>query len=104
MFTAPVFLASETPRGPYQAWENYDFYAHPPEAGLDRPSQLSWQRYGALAPASGGGPGAIPLVCERADAYADLPASVRRYLEAEAPTWTRPPADLDEVARLQAPE
>ena len=33
--------------------------------------------------------------------YADLPASMREYLESDARLWLEPPKDIAEVRRLQ---
>jgi hypothetical protein len=41
------------------------------------------------------------LVAWRVDRYSDLPASIREYLESEAPMWKAPPRDLAEIRALQ---
>ena len=56
-------------------------------------------RYGDLA--GGAQKTIMHLVAWRVDRYADLPASIRDYLEAEAPMWKEPPRDIEEIRKLQ---
>jgi hypothetical protein len=44
------------------------------------------------------------LITWRIEDYGDVPESLRAYIEAEAPLWMNPPADLDEIRALQAEE
>ncbi|MEQ8403693.1 MAG: DUF1838 family protein [Oceanicaulis sp.] len=102
VFTAPVFIDFPIPgsEARIQAWENYDFFIHP-EGTVEEPHQLSWARTGRLAPWAGGGEAVFHLITWRVEAYDDLPQTMRSYVEAEAPLWMNPPADLAEIRALQ---
>ncbi|MCC5980932.1 MAG: DUF1838 family protein [Oceanicaulis sp.] len=102
VFTAPVFLDFPIPgtEARYEAWENYDFFVTP-DADISHPLTLSWARYGALPAWAGGGPAIIHMVSWRLDRFEDVPERFRAYIEAEAPLWMQPPADLDEIRQLQ---
>jgi hypothetical protein len=100
MFSAPLFLDFPMAGGArYQAFENYDFFVAPAAAGLKHPYQISWVRYGDLA--GGTQKTIMHLVAWRVDRYADLPASIRDYLETEGRLWMQPPTDLAEIRALQ---
>ncbi len=102
VFTAPVYLDLPLPDGArYQAFENYDFFAPMPHRG-GAANQLSWVRYGDAPGFAGGGKSIMHLVTWRIDRYADVPQTMRDYIEASAPLWKAPPADLAEIRRLQA--
>jgi hypothetical protein len=104
MFTAPVYLDFPTPNGGrYQAFENYDFMVQPRNSGVNVPNQLSWLRTGPLPASLGGGQSVMHLVSWRVDRYADLPKTIRDYVETDAPLWKLPPRDLTEIRKLQAP-
>lgn len=104
-FTAPVYLDFPLPGGAgrYQAFENYDFVVQPVGAGVSVPNQLSWIRTGPLPPDLGGGQSVMHLVSWRVDSFADLPETIRSYVEADAPLWRAPPVDLADIRRLQQP-
>jgi len=101
IFSAPLFLAFDTPRGRYEAFEHYDFFLQPEGAG--QPYQLSWLRYGDLPPFLGPGKSIVHLVSWRVSSFAELPPSIRAYVEAEARLWLEPPKDLEEIRALQQP-
>lgn len=101
VYSAPLFLNLETPRGLYQAFEHYDFFIQPPDA--DQPYQLSWIRYGDLPPWAGAGKSIVHLVSWRVGSFKELPATIREYVSKEAPLWLGPPEDLAEIRRLQQP-
>ncbi|WP_448518102.1 DUF1838 family protein [Rhodoflexus sp.] len=102
VFTSPVFLDWDTPRGKYEAYENYDFYYFPKETKLEHRFQLSWVRYGDLPPFFGQGKkGIIQLVCYRIDDFEKIPEPIRSHIRNEAPLWLNPPRDLTEIAQLQ---
>lgn len=105
VFTAPVFIDFPIPNSEsrVQAWENYDFFFHP-EGAVEEPHQLSWARTGRLPAWAGGGEAVMHLITWRIEAYADLPDTMRSYVEAEAPLWMNPPADLAEIRALQEGE
>ena len=102
IWTAPVFLDFTTPRGKYEAYENYDFFYTPSLKTTKEKYQLTWERYGDIPAAIGGGKGIIHLVCYRVDRIEDLPSDVfKRYLKEKAPMWLNPPKDLAEIAEMQ---
>ncbi len=102
IFSAPLFLDLETPRGRYQAFEHYDFFLQP--AGNPQPNQLSWVRYGDLPPFLGPGKAIVHLVSWRVDSFEELPATIRGYVEQHATLWLQPPKDMAEIRALQNPE
>lgn len=104
-FTAPLFLDIPLPSGSrMQVFENYDFFIHPARARLSEPHQLSWMRTGPLPPWAGGRAAVMHLTTWRVERWADVPASMRDHVEARAPLWRTPPADLAEIRRLQSGE
>jgi hypothetical protein len=42
------------------------------------------------------------LITWRIDAYDDVPATLRDYIETDAPLWRAPPTGIDDIRRLQA--
>jgi hypothetical protein len=101
VFSSPLFLNMETPRGKYEAYENYDFVYHPAERDPAARHQLIWNRFGDLPAFVGKGRAVIQMVGWRADRFEDLPASIREYIRTEAPMWMQPPKDLEEIRSLQ---
>lgn len=101
VYSSPLFLNMETPRGKYEAYENYDFVYHPGEADPAAKFQLVWNRFGDLPPFAGKGRSVIQMVGWRVDRFEDLPASIRDYVKAEAQLWMAPPKDLAEIRQLQ---
>jgi len=91
----------ETPRGHYEAYENYDFVYHPGETNPAAKHQLVWNRLGDLPAFVGKGRAVIQMVGWRVDRFEDLPASIREYVRTEAPMWMQPPKDLEEIRSLQ---
>lgn len=101
-FSAPLFLDFPGRDGKrMQAFENYDFFVHPSDSGVQHPYQISWLRYGELG--SGIGPSVMHMVAWRIDRYEDLPASIRDYLERDGKLWRAPPRDMAEIRELQQP-
>ena len=99
-FSAPLFLDLPLPSGSrVQAFEHYDFFHQGAAPGITHPYQISWLRFGDLP--AGLGKGVMHMVSWRVDRYADLPASIRGYLETEARQWLEPPRDIAEIRRLQ---
>ncbi|MEM8987492.1 MAG: hypothetical protein AAGC95_12295 [Pseudomonadota bacterium] len=100
--TAPLYLDFPIPGtgARYQAFENYDFFIQTAE-GVAEPHQLSWVRYGDLSPALGGGAAIMHLITWRIEAYEDIPAPMRDWVEDAAPLWRAPPENLDDIRRLQ---
>ena len=102
VFSAPLFLDFPTPSGArYQAFENYDFFIQR-EGGASIANQLSWVRYGDAPPWAGGRAAIMHLVTWRIDRYADVPATLRDYIETDAPLWRAPPEGIEDIRRLQA--
>lgn len=99
-FSAPLFLDIPLPGGArMQTFEHYDFFHQGAAPGIQHPYQISWLRFGDLP--AGLGRGVMHMVSWRVDRYADLPASIRSYLETEAKLWLEPPKDIAEIRRLQ---
>ena len=101
VFSSPLFLNMETPRGKYEAYENYDFVYHPAEKDPAAKHQLIWNRFGDLPAFVGKGKAVIQMVGWRVDRFEDLPSSIREYVRTDAPLWMAPPKDLDEIRALQ---
>ena len=85
IISTPLFLNFDTPRGKYEAYENYDFWLHLPHKSAIERYQLNWNRFGDLPPFMGRGKGVMQLLAYRIEKYADLPATIRDYLEKSAP-------------------
>ncbi len=99
-FSAPLFLDLPLPSGArMQAFEHYDFFNQDSAPGIEHPYQISWLRFGDLP--AGLGKGVLHMVSWRVDRYADLPTSIRDYLESEARLWLEPPRDIAEIRQLQ---
>ena len=99
-FSAPLVLDIPMPSGArLQSFEHYDFFDHRDAKGVNKPYQISWLRFGDLP--AGLGKGVMHMVTWRVDRYADLPASIREYLESDARLWLEPPKDIAEIRRLQ---
>lgn len=105
VYTAPVYLDFPIPGSGarYQAFENYDFFVQP-ETAVSEPHQLSWVRYGPAPRWAGGADVIMHMITWRIDDFADIPEGLRSHIEAEAPLWREPPADLAEIRALQAGE
>ncbi|MBC7448755.1 MAG: DUF1838 family protein [Hymenobacteraceae bacterium] len=102
VFSIPLFLNIETPRGKYEAYENYDFIVPAVRSKKEVPRyQLSWNRFGDLPPAFGTGKGVMQLVCRRVEKFSDLPAAIQTYITTEAPLYREAPRDMAEVRELQ---
>ena len=106
IYTVPLFLDFPIPGSDtrYQTFENYDFVIPQDE---DQPGIITFMRYGPLpefAQKDGITMGAMHMTTWRISNYEDVPESLRSYIEADAPLWKTPPADLADIRRLQAPE
>lgn len=99
-FSTPVFLNFPTPRGKYEAYENYDFFINPKSKSTKDKYTLTWNRYGDLPPFLGGGKGVIQLVSYRVDKFEDLPVKWQNYLKNKYPLWSKPPKDVAEIMEL----
>jgi hypothetical protein len=104
-YTAAVFLDFPLPSGArYEAWENYDFFIHDSDSGVDRPHQMTWQRYGDLPAWAGGGKAIYHLLSWRVDRHEDFPEQLLKWAKETKPMWLQPPADLDEIRAIQQGE
>lgn len=101
VFSSPVFLNFESPRGKYEAYENYDFFVAPSQKITKQKYQLTWNRYGDLPPFLGGEKGVIQLVCYRVDKFEELPEVLKKHITEKAPLWMNPPKDLEEIKNIQ---
>ncbi|MEM6809764.1 MAG: hypothetical protein AAGA41_10980 [Pseudomonadota bacterium] len=100
LFTAPLYLDFETPRGRYQTFENYDFFA---PGGNPRDGFILFIRYGdAPAWAEGTDKIVMHMTTERFESLDAVPESFRAWVSDNAPLWLQPPADMDEIENLQA--
>ncbi len=101
MFSTPVFLNFETPRGKYEAYENYDFLISGDAKNPKDKYQLFWNRYGDNPAFAGGGKGVIQLVSYRLDNFEDIPDNLKNYIKEKKPLWVNPPKDMAEIAEMQ---
>jgi hypothetical protein len=81
------------------AFEHYDFFLQPNRGKVTYPQQISWLRFGELP--AGIGAGVMHMVAWRVSSYADLPASIREYIDTEAPLWQAPPKNLADIRAMQ---
>jgi hypothetical protein len=101
VYSAPLFLNLKTPKGKYEAYENYDFYLHPGDKKGKAKYQLSWNRFAGGKAWMGPGKTMAQMVGWRTSNFADLPEVLRTYIENEAPLWKAPPKNLEEIRELQ---
>lgn len=99
LFSAPLFLDMETPRGRYQTFEHYDFY-YPPADDLDS-SYITFVRYGDAPAWADADKAVMHMSTRRLSSYEAVPAAFRAWIEKEMPLWREPPATLDEIRALQ---
>ncbi|RKR15210.1 uncharacterized protein DUF1838 [Maribacter vaceletii] len=101
VYNASVFLDFPLPSGTqYQAWENYDFFIHP-EATVEEPHQMSWQRYGKLPKWAGDGHAIIQLYSWRVESHEEFPSNLLNWAKEVKPKWLNPPKDVAEIRALQ---
>jgi hypothetical protein len=102
VFTTPVNYTMPVTEDGSQwepVWENYDFI----ERRDNDPVQYDglWSGAFPLPAATGGGRSSMHAYFHRYDRYADLPESIRTFVEEYATLWREPPRDLDEIRELQ---
>ena len=102
VYSAPLFLNFDTPRGKYEAYENYDFIYTPNATNTIDKYQMTWVRYGAKAPFAGAGNGIIQLVAHRVDTWDELPQALKNYINDKAPMWKAPPQNEQEIKDIQS--
>jgi hypothetical protein len=100
-FAAPVFLNFETPRGKYEAYENYDFVLNHSEKDGQKRNQLFWVRYGDMAPFFGTGKAIIQLASYRVDSFDALPEKLKKRVREQDTMWLEPPKSVEEIRELQ---
>lgn len=82
------------------SFEMYEFWVTPRRARL-RPSATLTLTLVNWHPIGQGKPVYTHRTSWRVDRYADLPASIRQYIETRAPLYREPPRDFAEIERLQ---
>ncbi len=82
------------------SFEMYEFWVTPRRAKL-RPSATLTLTLVNWHPIGQGKPVYTHRTSWRVDRYADLPASIREYIETKAPLYREPPRDFAEIERLQ---
>ncbi|MEZ5474606.1 MAG: hypothetical protein R3E72_06325 [Steroidobacteraceae bacterium] len=97
-----VFSAANTRQGQdgTGSYEMYEFWVLPKSSGIKPSATLTltlvnWQPIGK------GKPVYTHRTSWRVDRYADLPASLRDYIDTKAPLYREPPRDMAEIERLQ---
>jgi hypothetical protein len=86
VFSAPLFLDIPMPSGNrLQSFEHYDFFDHGDAKGMI--SLIKSVGCVSVISRPDFGKGVMHMVTWRVDRYADLPASMREYLESEARLW-----------------
>jgi hypothetical protein len=96
-FSAPNARESADGTG---SFEMYEFWVTPRRAKL-QPSATLTLTLVNWHPIGQGKPVYTHRTSWRVDRYADLPASIREYIEAQAPLYREPPRDFAEIERLQ---
>jgi len=99
--STPLFLNRETPRGKYEAYENYDFFLRAAEQEPRRRYQMAWNRFADQPAFLGPGRAMLQMIGWRVDRFDDLPSTIRDCIVQDAPMWKEPPKDLDEIRALQ---
>ncbi|MCX8020206.1 MAG: hypothetical protein N2747_06905 [Chitinophagaceae bacterium] len=101
IFSSPVFINLSTPRGKYEAYENYDFFVVPSAKDLKSKYMLTWNRFGDLPGFLGGGKGIIQLICYRVADFESLSETLKKHITQYAHLWKNPPQSLEEIKELQ---
>lgn len=102
VFTTPVNYTMPVTEDGSQwepVWETYDFIER------DNNGQVQYDGLWAggfpLPAMMGGGRSSMHAYFHRYDRYADLPESIRTFVDEYATMWQEPPRDLDEIRTLQ---
>jgi hypothetical protein len=101
IFSAPLFLNFTTPRGKYEAFENYDFITNLQAKKTSERYQLFWNRFGDLPPFAGAGKSIIQLVSYRVDDFEKLSEPLKKYIQEQAPLWLDAPKNEAEIKKIQ---
>ena len=83
-----------------KVWENYDFIERDHAGG--KHYSAMWAGAFPLPPMMGPGRSSMHGYFQRYDNYADVPATLRDFVEEYAPMWKNPPLDMAEIRSLQA--
>jgi len=86
--------------GDLNVWENYDFIERDHAGGKQYAAM--WAGAFPLPPMMGPGRSSMHGYFQRYDNYADVPVTLRDFVEEHAPMWKVPPADMAEIRRLQS--
>jgi hypothetical protein len=103
-FSASAWLSFKRPWGTLESFEHYDFYINPEAENVTYPNQLSLMLWRERPRWAGEGLAVNHRVSWRVDRYEDLPASIREFIDTEAPLFQEPPEDMAEVEALQRGE
>ena len=85
--------------GDLRVWEHYDFIEYETPGGKEY--SATWAGAFPLPPPMGPGRSSMHGFFQRYDNYADVPASLRNFVEEYAPLWKAPPVDMDEIRKMQ---
>jgi hypothetical protein len=102
VFTTPVNYTMPVTEDGSQwepVWETYDFIERHDNNAVQYDGL--WSGAFPLPAAMGGGRSSMHAYFHRYDRYADLPESIRSFVEEYATMWREPPCDLDEIRELQ---
>jgi hypothetical protein len=102
VFTTPVNYTMPVTEDGSQwepVWETYDLITREHANGL-RYDGL-WSGDFPIPPAMGGGRSSMHAYFHRYERYADLPESIRSFVDEHATMWQEPPRDMDEIRELQ---
>ena len=110
-FSCPVFLHLDTEDGPFEAYENYEYFGEGTGTGSGSNSgakgasvgsagHCAWTRFGATPPF--GDRCVLKATSWRVGEEKDLPASIREYLDQQPKMWREAPRDMEEIEALRA--
>ena len=108
-FSCPVFLHLDTEDGPFEAYENYEYFGEGTGSGSNSSAKgasvgsaghCAWTRFGATPPF--GNRCVLKATSWRVGDEKDLPASIRAYLDEQPKMWREAPRDMDEIEALRA--
>jgi len=91
VYSVPLFVQRQG-----AAFAHYDYFFD--AAGHHR---VSWIRFDDWVRPPASTRRVMHAVCSRESRFEDLPATIREYVEKEAPQFKEPPRDLEEIRRLQ---
>ena len=98
VFTTPVNYTMPVTEDGSQwepVWETYDFIQRDNNGQVQHDGL--WAGAFPLPVAMGGGRSSMHAYFHRYDRYADLPETIRAFVDEHATMWQEPPRDLDEI-------